>query len=119
MLRELKEAWRIVRLYKEDDGYKGPFVVVRESMMEELQISYGRALADNKAYAQVIDKLLAGERICEMCEDCQECENHDKWLEGRCKDFLLRFPDNEEAAEAFNKCYRECAKKCGGKCSEN
>jgi len=118
MLRELREAWRIVRLEKEDDGYKGPYVVVRETMIQELQQTWGRTFAENQKYIETIDHLLAGKPICDLCEDQKECTNHDRWLEGRCQDFMLRFVDHDEAAEAFNKCYRQCANKCGGPCSE-
>jgi hypothetical protein len=107
MLRELREAWRIVRIEKKD-GYKGPYVVLRETMMEELQKTYGWALAENKGYAQVIDAILNGAPICKFCEDESECKNHDRWLEGRCKDFLLRFPDEEKVCAAFEECYKVC-----------
>ena len=111
MFRELREAWRIVRIAK-DDGYKGPFVVLRETMMEEIQAVYGRVLAENKHYRETIDAILNGKPVCEFCEDCKECENHDKWLEGRCTDFMLKFPDNEEAAKTFDECYKQCEVRC-------
>ena len=107
MLRELREAWRIVRIAK-DDGYKGPFVVLRETMMEDMETTYGRVLAENKSYINVLESILNGKSICEFCEDCEECRNSDKCQEGRCKDFMLRFPDNEESDEAFAEYYKEC-----------
>lgn len=102
-----KEARKIVRIARQD-GYTGPFVVLRETMMEEMQATYGRVLAENKNYIKAFDTLLAGDRICEYCEDCEECANHDKWLEGRCPDFMLRFPDEDESKQAFAEFYEEC-----------
>lgn len=112
-----KQAWRIVKIAKRD-GYNGPFVVLREPMIEELQLVYGRVLDENKRYAEALDQVLDGKPLCPFCEDDLDCPNHDKWLEGRCKDFMLRSAKDEEAVEAFDECYRECAKRCGGQCSE-
>ena len=55
MFRELREAWRIVRIAK-DDGYKGPFVVLRETMMEEIMM-----LKTREAFEKVKAELKAGE----------------------------------------------------------
>lgn len=107
MFDSFREAWRIVRIAK-DDGYKGPFVVLRETMMEEIQKITGRAVAENQMYIQVIDNLLDGKRICEFCEDCKECENHDKWLEGKCKEFMLKFPSLQDAEKTFEGVYDYC-----------
>lgn len=108
MFRELREAWRIVQIEKETDGYRGPYVVLRESMMEEMQLVYGRAVEENTRYIAVLEKALKGQRICDDCEDCKDCDNYDKWTEGGCPDFLLRFPSDDEAREAFNGLYKEC-----------
>ena len=104
--KDLRKAWRMVRIAK-DDGYDGNFVVLRETMMEDMQLVYGRVLAENVRYQEIIDALLAGKSICDYCEDQKECKNHDRWLEGRCDDFLIRFADDTEAAEAFTKLYQE------------
>ena len=117
MLRKLRDARRIVRLARED-GYDGPFVVLREPMMQELQQAWGRTFAENQKYIETIDHRLEGKPVCDLCEDCAECENPEKEMAGKCQDFMLRFVDHDEAAEAFNKCYRQCANKCGGPCSE-
>lgn len=116
-IRKLRDARRIVRLARED-GYDGPFVVLREPMMQELQQVYGRTFAENLKYIETIDHLLEGKPVCDLCEDCAECENPEKETTGKCQDFMLSFVDHDEAAEAFNKCYRQCANKCGGPCSE-
>jgi hypothetical protein len=113
MFRELREAWRIVRIAKED-GYKGPFVVLREPMLEEMQAVYGRAIAENVMYPKVVEDAINGHPVCKYCEDYKEC-SHEK----SCTDFMLKFPDREAAAEAFNACYQDCAKKCGGQCDGN
>lgn len=111
MFKELREAWKITRIMKMD-GYTGPYVVLRETMMEEMQNVYGWALAENKNYARAFEAILDGQPICTFCEDCKECRNHDKWLEGRCKEFMLKFPSTDEQNNAFAGAYTACDQRC-------
>ena len=110
-LKDLREAWRIVRISR-DDGYKGSFVVLRETMIEEMQMVYGRVLAENKRYREAMEDAIRGYPVCKHCEDYNECKAEGKG-DHSCGDFILAFPGDEEAAESFNSYYRQCADKVG------
>jgi len=110
-LKDLREAWRIVRISR-DDGYKGSFVVLRETMIEEVQMVYGRVLAENMHYQDALYDALCNRSVCKYCEDYNECKAEGKG-DHSCGDFILAFPEDEEAAESFNNYYRQCADKVG------
>lgn len=103
MSRVIREVKRIIRKAK-SEGYTGDFAVMRESVMEDIQVTCGRAIAENVQYQIVIGQLMRCKNVCEYCEDYEECQEHKDY----CLDFLLRFPDNEEAVNAFNECYKNC-----------
>lgn len=111
MLRELREAWRMVRISKED-GYTGPFVVLREPMMVEMQQVYGRVVAENKHYQEAIHDAIQGYSICKYCEDFEECKARKDWKDETCDDFMLRFPNTDECMSCFNELYRVCDRNC-------
>ena len=114
--KDLREAKRIVRRYAAD-GYDGPFAVIPEDVMRDLQRVYGRALAENKQYQVVLEKALDGLPVCEFCEDYEECKASDDWPKESFSCFMLKFPTNEEAEKAFNCTYSECnnnCRECGG-----
>jgi len=112
MFKELREALRIVRQYKKLEGYTGTFAIIPEDVMEEVQLTCGRVLAENKKYFTAFEALLDGKSICDYCWEGNDCVNYERWTEGRCKDFLLLFPDDDEAVEAFNECYKQCDQTC-------
>lgn len=110
-LKDLREAWRIVRISR-DDGYTGSFVVLRETMIEEMQRVYGRVLAENERYRAAMEDAIRGYPVCKHCEDYNECKADGNGY-STCDEFLLAFPGDEEADEAFNSYYRQCADKVG------
>lgn len=119
--KQFREAWRIVRIYRDDD-YDGPFVVIPEEAMRDIQKIYGRALAENKQYQVVLEKALDGLPVCEDCEDYEECKASDDWPKESFSCFMLKFPTNREAEKAFNCTYSECnnnCRECGGHCHED
>lgn len=113
MSRVLRDAKRIIRR-AERDGYEGSFAIVREPVMEELQVMCGRTIAENVTYQKVIEQLIKGHSICEYCEDNLECKEKqtEAWLKGSCLDFLLKLPSDEEAIDAFNGAYKYIEGKC-------
>lgn len=101
MLKALLEAKRIIRR-AQADGYEGPFIILREEELDYIQQIYGRAIAENKQYMDVVADAIQGIPVCKYCQDYEECKEAGK--EQSCESFLLRFPENEEAAAAFNRC---------------
>lgn len=109
--KQLREAMRIVRLY-EASGYEGPFAVLPEEVLNDLQRVYGRALCENKRYQEVLEKALDGLPVCEFCEDYQECQESGDCPKESFDCFMLSFPSNPEAEAAFQEAYDQCDHKC-------